>query len=207
MFSHRFYKTIFFNLLFSVLIYTAFILSSHLNIESEHEHSDIRHGIEPSKAQGDPILIADYILETHIKTPSNNMCPKIPRIIHQSWKSRTLPSKFQKWSDTWSILNPSYTHLIWDDTDNRRLVQLYYPWFLETFDNFTSNILRADAARLFYLHRYGGIYADLDFECLKPLDLLVDCRSLILVRMTGESRHNIPNAWMASKRSHTFWYL
>jgi mannosyltransferase OCH1-like enzyme len=31
---------------------------------------------------------------------------------------------------------------------------------------------RADAMRLFFLHKYGGIYIDLDIECLRSLDFL-----------------------------------
>ena len=31
---------------------------------------------------------------------------------------------------------------------------------------------RADAMRLFFLHKYGGIYIDLDIECRRSLDFL-----------------------------------
>jgi mannosyltransferase OCH1-like enzyme len=34
--------------------------------------------------------------------------------------------------------------------------------------------------RYFILDAYGGVYADLDFEALKPFDELIDGRSLII---------------------------
>ena len=47
---------------------------------------------------------------------------------------------------------------------NRELIRVYYPWFLEVYDSFEKNVMRADAARVFYMHKFGGIYMDLDFE-------------------------------------------
>lgn len=36
----------------------------------------------------------------------------------------------------------------------------------------TVSLQRADAMRLFFLHKYGGIYIDLDIECRRSLDFL-----------------------------------
>ncbi|KAI8609439.1 hypothetical protein BC830DRAFT_839768 [Chytriomyces sp. MP71] len=65
--------------------------------------------------------------------------------------------------------NPEYEHKLWTYHGNRDLVATHYPWFLPTYDTFEDPILRAEASRLFYMHQYGGVCADLDFECLKPL--------------------------------------
>jgi mannosyltransferase OCH1-like enzyme len=32
--------------------------------------------------------------------------------------------------------------------------------------------MRADSARYMYMYKYGGLYADLDMECLRPMDEL-----------------------------------
>lgn len=37
-----------------------------------------------------------------------------------------------------------------------------YPWFLPTFRNYSSVVLRSDSLRPFILHAYGGVYLDLD---------------------------------------------
>ncbi|KAI8609435.1 nucleotide-diphospho-sugar transferase [Chytriomyces sp. MP71] len=134
----------------------------------------------------------------------------IPKIIHQSWKTADVPKKHSDWVASWKIMNPGYEYILWTDDDNRNLVATHYPWFLKTYDAFNDPILRADASRLFYMHKYGGIYADLDFECLKPLDGLLKSHQAVIGSMTtgGDDAmriHGVPNAWMASRPGHPLW--
>ena len=96
---------------------------------------------------------------------------RIPKIIHQSYKSQsTLPLE---WADTparWQELHPTYEYKFWSDDDNRKLIQQYYPWFLETYDAYPAPIQRADAARYFAVLHYGGIYADMDILPIRNVD-------------------------------------
>ncbi|KAJ3070824.1 hypothetical protein HK102_006575 [Quaeritorhiza haematococci] len=105
-------------------------------------------------------------LETLAVTEGNT----IPHIIHQSWKTRELPSKFLRWSDTWKENHPTWKHILWTDNENRLLVERYYPWFLPHYDALPKHIMRVDAARILYMHRYGGVYVDLDVESTAPMD-------------------------------------
>ena len=148
---------------------------------------------------------SEYTEETvSINTTSLQKTLKIPKLIHQSWKSKSLPQKFQEWSNSWKIMNPEYSHKVWTDEENRELIVNHYPWFLKKYDSFPRNIMRIDSARIFYLHKYGGVYSDLDVLCLKPMD---DGHDLVLGRMGDdlEFTHSIPNAWFASKPGHSFW--
>ncbi|KAH9482747.1 Inositol phosphoceramide mannosyltransferase 3 [Psilocybe cubensis] len=63
--------------------------------------------------------------------------------------------------------------LLWTDAGSREFIAEHYPWFLDTFDNYTYPIQRADVIRYFVLYHYGGIYVDLDIGCLKPMDPLL----------------------------------
>ncbi len=61
-----------------------------------------------------------------------------------------------------------------------------------------------------YIHaayRYGGVYADLDFESLKPLDALLENGQVLLGTLGRNSppEHSIPNSFMASAPGHPFW--
>ena len=58
--------------------------------------------------------------------------------------------------------------LLWDDEDNRRLMETYAPWFLPTYDAYPGEIYRADAIRLIYMYAFGGVYIDLDMCCRLP---------------------------------------
>ena len=55
------------------------------------------------------------------------------------------------------------------------LIQMHYPWFWDTFTAYDMEVKKADAARVFILHRYGGLYLDLDVQCFRNTeDLLLD---------------------------------
>ncbi len=64
--------------------------------------------------------------------------------------------------------------------------------------------------RPFYMHRHGGMYADLDMEALRDLTPLLDGATgpvLAALSANWTLRHNIPNAWMASPPGHPFWQV
>lgn len=124
----------------------------------------------------------------------------IPKIIHQTWKTEDIPEDtFRKdWQDTWKEL-PGFEYRFWTDEDNRALIEEHYPWFLEQYDAYDVPIKRADAARYFILHKYGGIYADLDLACLRPLDELLKGADHLLALQRPDS---IANAFMAMAAEH-----
>ena len=133
---------------------------------------------------------------------------RIPRITFQTWKSRNdLPNAFRAWRQTIIDMNPSYRHIIWDDDDNRRFIDAMYPWFLPTYDGYEANIMRVDAVRYFFLYSFGGIYIDLDTECLRPLDQHLNEADVILGRMgvDPDFSHSLPNAIMMSAPEQEFW--
>ena len=137
---------------------------------------------------------------------------EIPKIIHQSWKSRDLETMFLAWSKNWQELHPNYTYILWTDDDNRLLVQKFYPWFLPAYDMFPRKIMRIDIVRCIYLYRYGGLYADLDVIPIKNHDSIYkeyNSYSVLLGSLSNDDdfEHNVPNAWMASKPGHDFWLL
>ncbi|KAJ3127056.1 hypothetical protein HK098_006853 [Nowakowskiella sp. JEL0407] len=121
----------------------------------------------------------------------------IPKIIHQSWKNEHLPAKFEEWASSWKQQNPEYQYTLWTDAQNRNLVVNHFPWFLETYDTLPKPISKADAVRYMYLYKYGGVYADLDVEALKPIDELLDFVLVTLndgdwnTRAMAESKLNV----------------
>ncbi|KAG2077312.1 glycosyltransferase family 32 protein [Suillus decipiens] len=98
---------------------------------------------------------------------------RIPRIIHQTWKSETLPADWKHLSEACRNMMPDYDYMLWTDASSREFIAEHYSWFLDTFDNYDFTIQRADAIRYFVLYHYGGIYLDLDVGCLRPLDPLL----------------------------------
>lgn len=59
-----------------------------------------------------------------------------------------------------------------NDPFDPSILQTEYPWFLPTYLSYPYDIQRVDAVRYFILHKYGGIYIDLDMGCKKRLDFM-----------------------------------
>lgn len=134
----------------------------------------------------------------------------IPALIYQTWKSKTsLPENFAHWRASFARLNPGYTLLLWDDADNRQFIADHFAWFLPTYDGFPQEIFRVDAVRYFFLYLHGGIYVDLDTQCLKPLDPLRSQADVVLGWLGNDptSDQAIPNAIMLSRPRQEFWLL
>lgn len=135
----------------------------------------------------------------------------IPSIVFQTWKSKAeLPPHYAVWSPSFSRHNPRFRHVIWDDADNRAFICSAYPWFLPTYDRYPAEIFRADIVRYFFMFHHGGLYADMDTECLAPLDgWLQGQGDVVLGAMGGDTSfpHSIPNAMMASRPGQLFWLL
>jgi len=90
----------------------------------------------------------------------------IPNIIHQTWKSQEIPEEWKSHVASWKRFHPDWEYLLRTDEDNREFIKEYYPEILSIYDSYTYNIQRADAVRYLILHKFGGLYADMDIECL-----------------------------------------
>ena len=134
----------------------------------------------------------------------------IPPIVFQTWKSREkIPANFRYWRQTFVDHNPEAQVILWDDDDNREFIAQNFAWFLPTYNSFPREIFRADAVRYLFLFSFGGLYADMDSECLRPLRLEQRKEAVILGRMGSDTgfEHSVPNALMASRPGQAFWLL
>ena len=135
----------------------------------------------------------------------------LPNIIHQSWMTHDLPERFQAWAESWKRCFPNWTYKLWTDHDNREFIRYHYPWFLEKYDGFPVGVQRADSVRYLYLFHYGGVYADLDAECLKDFSGLLHRNHSIWFGDMENGRTGaaidgyIENSFMISRPRHPFW--
>ena len=115
----------------------------------------------------DPNLVQEYR-----RWGEQRQLPPVPAIMHQSWSSCELPDDHDRWRRRCSFVQPGWSLRLYTDSANRELIEKHFPSFLSLYDNYDLHIKRVDAARLFYLYLYGGIYIDLDMICLRPFDAL-----------------------------------
>lgn len=125
----------------------------------------------------------------------------IPRILHQTWKTRVVPEKWRGARESWLEAHPRWEHRFWTDRDLDRLVRRRAPGFYPFWKEYPNPIQRVDAARYLILHEYGGAYADLDMVCLRPLDDLLE-HDLILPRTRPLG---LSPQFMAARPGHPFF--
>jgi mannosyltransferase OCH1-like enzyme len=133
--------------------------------------------------------------------------PKVPKLIHQQWKTEMVPKKFMKWKIKWLeyFPEPEYQHMLWTDEKGRALIVEHYPWFLSVYDGYEHNINRADAARYFILHYYGGIYADLDYEPTTNFYEYLPQNQVGMVESPYYWNEKTQNCLMSSPKNDPFW--
>ena len=91
---------------------------------------------------------------------------QIPKTIHQIWLGGQLPEKYKRYTESWLKINSSWDYKLWGDAD----VESLHMKNKKVFDA-TSNLgMKSDIMRYEILNKFGGVYVDTDFECLKPLD-------------------------------------
>ena len=126
----------------------------------------------------------------------------IPRVIHQTWKDAQVPEAWRPFQASWRRAHPGWQYRLWTDADNRRLIAEHHAWFLPVYDAFARDIQRVDAAKYFILYTHGGVYADLDCECMKPLDAVVSRGGAIVSRTADDV---IDCALLVSPPRHPLW--
>jgi mannosyltransferase OCH1-like enzyme len=136
----------------------------------------------------------------------------IPKIIHFTSKTHTLAPDVQIFFDKAKELHPSWKVKLWNDEENRNLVEKHFPEALEAYDKLPYNIMRVDIVRYMYMAIEGGVYLDLDYELLRPLDEIINNRNLILPVSrvnTGSKKYKhgtvLGNCIFASAPGESFW--
>src|SRR6266436_7942477 len=93
---------------------------------------------------------------------------KIPKIIHQIWLGSELPEEFIALQQSWIEyhLGRDWLYKLWTDEDVANM-ELYNKAFYDATDNYG---IKSDILRWEILYNFGGVYIDMDFECLRALD-------------------------------------
>lgn len=136
---------------------------------------------------------------------SGNKKVTIPKIIMQTWKNNDVPPHWRPSVESIKKYMPDWEYVLMTDDDNRNLIKQHFPDFLPYYDKFPYPIQRADACRAVFLYLRGGIYMDLDFELLHPLDDLFTSNNDAYFVCSGNIGSCVTNSFMASKPGHPFW--
>mmetsp|Transcript_26616 Transcript_26616/g.37487 ORF Transcript_26616/g.37487 Transcript_26616/m.37487 type:complete len:359 (-) Transcript_26616:73-1149(-) len=79
-------------------------------------------------------------------------------------------SQERRFQERCQALNPNYEVRSYDDESSREFIANFFQEYLSLYDGFKKPVMRADMWRYLILYQHGGVYFDLDVECLTPID-------------------------------------
>ena len=89
----------------------------------------------------------------------------------QFWDKPEPPAEVVETMGDWTRLNPGWTRTLFDAAAARRFpLTRYGEDAVRAFDLCYHPAMMADLFRIAFLHAAGGVYADADESCLRPLD-------------------------------------
>lgn len=146
------------NIGFSEILYPDFNVSMTRNGWDSRSYDEIH---ECHSIQNLQVFQLAYMRNVLLAKQSNESF-RIPKIIHQIWVGSPLPEKYFVWMRTWMDWF-GWEYKLWTDADIKNL-SLYNR---ELYNRARSYGEMTDILRLEILLHYGGLYVDVDFECLK----------------------------------------
>jgi len=137
----------------------------------------------------------------HIDRKKERVVQKIdiPKVIHQYVRSKEgISSHTQNNINSWKSLNPDWEHKLYDFEDIKKFMETHHAKIIDLFNalNFEEKIHMWKYA---VLDTYGGVYADADCFCVKPINqwLSENDKANILI---GLDYLNIPKTVLVEKK-------
>jgi hypothetical protein len=90
--------------------------------------------------------------------------------IHQTWSNSHLPFEYDKNAQSWRALceNQQWQYQMWTDESNEQYLKEHYDWLYTYYEECDLGVERSYLMRYIYMYDFGGIYVDLDCECVQP---------------------------------------
>ena len=130
-------------------------------------------------------LPVGHVSEKEPSEPSEPQ-PLIPRLIHQTYKSRDVPEAARRMMSTWTERNPTWRARFYDDAACVAFVRSEFPEYYDAYVSLPKDVERSDFFRYLVLLRHGGVYADVDTESVAPLDAFLRPNDALVVGWEGE---------------------
>lgn len=124
---------------------------------------------------------------------------KIPRVIYQSFYTCCVqPCVAAAVSHTIEA-NPSYEYRFFDDVSCLHMLETaFVPRVAEAYKALLAGAYKCDLWRLCALYLHGGVYADIRYQMLQPLDETLGDASLVLVNDDIPEYFCVHNCFMAA---------
>ena len=146
----------------------------------------------------------------------------IPKIIHNIWLQgyNNLSEKIIENYNKIKKLNSEWEFIIWDETMIIELLKKYSKIYsvYKNIKNLSGviniNAIKSDIARYIIMKEYGGLYFDIDFECVSSFNNLFDKSNTIYIASSKIdfldyiypfSKPEYCSCFMAFEKNHPIW--
>ncbi|PAA91810.1 hypothetical protein BOX15_Mlig015448g4 [Macrostomum lignano] len=96
----------------------------------------------------------------------------IPKILHYVFKSEQVFDSYKPFIKSCLDQNPDWQVLFWSDSHSEKLIADHYARFIHKYRSYRDRLEKSDSVRYMILHKFGGVYLDMDVECRKPFSRL-----------------------------------
>ena len=108
-----------------------------------------------------------YMITNPLVVPTGDIL-RIPKKLHFIWLGRPMPEEFYNYINSWREFHPDWEFKLWTEAD--------LPTFdfknRDLFDEARNFSKKADIWCLEILEQCGGLYLNIDFQCLRRMDTL-----------------------------------
>jgi mannosyltransferase OCH1-like enzyme len=147
----------------------------------------------PKFKNGIPKLLVQIYIDFSLKKPLDNEKQVIP--------PQKLPSMWKEGKESVKSFCNKYdwTYFCIDNNVMNEFIKTFYPECWETFWSLPFSIERVDILKYLWLHRYGGIYMDMDFVIANEFDtFLEDLKAPLMVLSSSNMENVITNSFIVS---------
>jgi mannosyltransferase OCH1-like enzyme len=152
---------------------------------------------------------------------------KIPKILHQVWFQgcENIKPEYKKYQQSCRQANAHWEYVCWSQKQMDDFIKLEYPQLWPTYNSYPYIIQQYDFFKAVVMYHYGGVVMDMDVECLKPFDKLLENADVALSQMHAGCDKStdfslralavsgfmfgkqpiVNNAFHASVPKHPFW--
>jgi inositol phosphorylceramide mannosyltransferase catalytic subunit len=108
-------------------------------------------------------------------TPLIEMGTEIPKIVHQTFPTKNLPSELLANINQMKELNPNWDFRLYDDLDIETFISAEFPSLLAYYQRISPSYgaAKADFFRYLLLYKTGGVYLDIKSSLSKTLDEII----------------------------------
>lgn len=106
----------------------------------------------------------------------NNSKQIIPRHIHQIYfdmEGKDILNRYQFARKSWLNLCPGFRYTLWDKPMVDNLVRENFPSLYQLYSSQSEWISKTNIGRYIIIYKFGGIYADIDMECIQNVEPLL----------------------------------